>query len=52
MARPGMQPGTEAAGDGRLPGDWKKSLLWLVLALGAGGVMLMVYSLLKKPTAR
>lgn len=47
-----MQSGIEAAGDGRLPGDWKKLLLWLVLALGAGVVMLMVYSLLKKPMAR
>ncbi|HWR95320.1 MAG TPA: DUF3999 family protein [Arenimonas sp.] len=40
-----------AVGAGRLPEDWKKSLLWLVLALGAGGVMLMVLSLLKKPAA-
>lgn len=44
-----LRSAADAVDDARMPGDWKKSLLWLVLVLGAGGVMLMVYSLLKKP---
>ena len=44
-----MRSATDAAADGRMPGNGKQALLWLTLILGAGAIMFMVYRLLRKP---
>ena len=45
-----MRSAADAAADGRMPGNGKQALLWLILILGAGAIMFMVYRLLGKPS--